>query len=57
MSSIKTMYNNELLPKIVIQRLGIHPILKKNRTIKLELRKWGQYNDKFLFTIIKKILW
>jgi len=57
MSSIKTMYNNELLPKIVIQRLGIHPILKKNRTIILELRKWGQYNDKFSFTIIKKILW
>jgi len=51
------MFNNDLLLKTFIQKLCIHPILKKNRTIKLELRKWGQYNDKFSFTIIKKILW
>jgi len=41
MSNIKTMYNNELLLKTFIQRFGINPYLKKNRTIISELRNWG----------------
>jgi len=41
MSNIKTMFNNELLLKTFIQRFGINPNLKKNRTIISELRNWG----------------
>ena len=41
MSNIKTVYNNELLLKTFIQRFGINPNLKKNRTIISELRNWG----------------
>jgi len=42
MSNIKTMYNNELLLKTFIQRFGINPNLKKNKTIISELRNWGK---------------
>jgi hypothetical protein len=41
MLNIKTMYNNELLLKTFIQRFGINPNLKKNKTIISELRNWG----------------
>jgi Transposase DDE domain len=42
MSDYKTMYNNELLLKIFIQRFGINPNTEKNKNIIAELRNWGK---------------